>query len=273
VGEREAVAYFRDGIVRALENIGTVKSCKAIEQITSELPELDWLKSVLVEAKKNTIRKMWQPPTPEQLLDMANRHARLVRNESELQDAVIISLKRLEAKLQGETPAAQFLWDGQKKKRPKQEDAFSDFVKLHLEEDLKRLGIAALREVEIRRGTGNKPGENPDIYVTVVVPNALSNRNERIVLIVESKGCWHQDLLSAMETQLRDRYLEDNQCTHGVYLVGWFACPQCEYDNCKTKICNKYSIDDLRKQLDEKAVTLSRNGLKIKSLVVNASLR
>jgi len=30
--------------------------------------------------------------------------------------------------------------------------------------------------------------------------------------------------MTAMQTQLVDRYLRDNHCQHGLYLVGWFNC-------------------------------------------------
>jgi hypothetical protein len=272
IGERHHIAYFRDNILRALENIGTVESCNAIKRIANEFPALDWLKSILVEAKKNTIRKNWQPPTPEQLLDMASRNTRLVRNGDELQDAVIESLGRLGKELQGENTPVQFLWDT-RAWMPKEEAALSDFVAGFLKKDLKQFGIAALREVEIRRKVGGKPGEHTDIYVTVCVPNSLSGQDERITIIVEAKGCWNEGLSSDMKDQLVDRYLKDIQCNHGIYLVGWFACSQCKYDNCKTKICQKGTIDDLRNQLDSQAKLLSINDLKIKSFVINAALR
>jgi len=81
VGRREKIVLFRDDIIRCLENAGTVGGCNAIERIAGELPELDWLKSVLVEAKKNTIRKKWQPPTPQQFLEMATRKGTLLKKE------------------------------------------------------------------------------------------------------------------------------------------------------------------------------------------------
>lgn len=273
VERREEIARFRDELLRVLENMGTVTACEAIEKIVKELPELEWLKSVLVDAKKNTMRKIWQPPTPEQFLSMAIRNGTLlVRDANELQNVVVMSLKRLELEFQGETPTAQFVWDTASN-RPKEENAFSDYTKRFLEHDLQDRGIAALREVEIRRGQGNAPGENTDIYITACVPNSLSGQDERITIIVEAKGCWNGQLLTAMETQLAQRYLKDNQCCHGIYLVGWFGCPQCSYKNCRTKICQKKSIAELRTELENQAATLSNDGLKIRSVVVNASLR
>jgi len=85
-GEREKIDWFRSDLLRFIENMGTVESCKAIEQVVHELPELDWLKLVLVEAKKNTIRKQWQPSTPQQFLAM-------VTFKNTLSEKEIIELK------------------------------------------------------------------------------------------------------------------------------------------------------------------------------------
>jgi len=81
VGRREAIVYFRDAILHLLENIGTDESWKAIEKIAGELPELDWLKSILVEAKKNTMSEIWSPLTPEQFLAMATRKGTSLKKE------------------------------------------------------------------------------------------------------------------------------------------------------------------------------------------------
>jgi hypothetical protein len=80
---------------------------------------------------------------------------------------LIESLQRLEEKLQGETPAAQFLWDQDGGSyRPKDEKSFSDYVKIYLEDDLTVRGIIVNREVEIHRG------ERTDIHVDAVSPGA-----------------------------------------------------------------------------------------------------
>jgi hypothetical protein len=39
---------------------------------------------------------------------------------------------------------------------------------------------------------------------------------------IELKGAWHDDVLTAQDSQLVQRYLEDMHTTDGVYLVAWF---------------------------------------------------
>ncbi len=134
-----------------------------------------------------------------------------------------------------------------------------------------------MREVQIRRGLGDNQGENTDVYVTLPATDTRPN----LTVIIECKGCWHNELNSAMQTQLVDRYLADNQCRCGLYLVGWFSCSKCYYDACRntsgniisTKPCQSGSIDDLRLALNNQAEDLSRDGLKLKAMVINIALR
>ena len=267
-GDKDNIAEFRNGLIRNLTDRGTFEACEQLGYIYQQFPENDWLKWTMIDARENALRNTWVPITPEQLLSLFNKIALyIVRNEDDLQEVVIDWFRTFQEELQGETYAAPDLWNTNKPVQPKGENNFSDYVKRNLQRDIKNIGIAALREAEVR------PGEETDIYVTAFISGELLGQKQKIVIIIESKGCWHPKVLTAMETQLVNRYLKDNQCRHGIYLVGWFGCSQCKYSNCKTKICKKGSIDDLRKQLDEQAINLSISGLKIKSLVVNAALR
>jgi hypothetical protein len=51
-------------------------------------------------------------------------------------------------------------------------------------------------------------------------------RGEPVILtaIVEVKGSWHPEVETAMADQLVGRYLRDNDCQTGLYLVGWHLC-------------------------------------------------
>jgi len=267
-GDRDNIAEFRNGLIRNLTDRGTFEACEQLEYIYQQFTENDWLKWTMIDARENALRNTWVPVTPEQLLSLFNKSALyIVRNEDDLQEVVIDWFRKFQGELQGETYAAPDLWNTHKPVQPKGENNFSDYVKRNLQRDIKNIGIAALREAEVR------PGEETDIYVTTFISGELLGQKQKIVIIIESKGCWHTEVLTAMETQLVNRYLKDNQCRHGIYLVGWFGCTQCHKANCKTKICKKGSIDDLRKQLVKQAINLSTRGLKIKSLVANAALR
>ncbi len=278
VGRRDSIVEFRDNLLSYLKNIGSVEACKAIEIIKLEFPEYLWLNRTLVIAKENTRRNIWEPLTIHEFYQMmSSPDIRNIRCESELLDIILESLEKLEQKLQGETPAAIDLWNhmDQKKYRPKDENTFSDYIKRHLDDDLKKR-IITTREPQIRKGRGNRPGENLDI--TVELP-ATDNRPS-LKVIIECKGCWHTDIYNAMKNQLVDRYLKDNSCQYGLYLVGWYGCSICYNQTCrnknnikKTKPCQKGAINDLKAGLEKQANDLSKNGLYIKMFVLNVALR
>ncbi len=276
VGPRESVANWRDALLRQLKERGTPEACLAIRRIMQELPDLGWLKWVLLEAQNITRRRTWVPPQPGDILKMAGHHElRLVQSGDQLLEVLIESLKRLEAKLQGETPAAQFLWDKVNRHawRPKDENSFSDYVKIHLDEDLRQRGVIVNREVEIRRGFGPGQGERTDIHVDAVVRGSQGEVHDSVMAIIEVKGCWNPELKHAMKAQLVDRYLQDNRCHHGVYLVGWFNCNQWDERDYRKRQAPKISTAEARHQFDAQATELSEQGTRIKAVILHAALR
>ncbi len=272
---RDNVVGFRDGLIRNLTDRGTFEACRQLGNISQQFPENDWLKWTMVDAKENALRSTWVPVTTEQLLSLLNKKSLyIVRNEKDLQKVIINWLSKFQEELQGETYAAPDLWNTRPPMEPKDENNFSDYIKRNMGKDLKNYGIAALREVEVRRGKlGGNSGEKTDISVIAFIKGELSGQEQEICVIIESKGCWHSELLIAMETQLVNRYLKDNQCRHGIYLVGWFGCPQCKKKNCKTKQCKTGSITDLRNLLNKQTLDLSKDGATIKEYVLDVSLR
>ena len=161
------------------------------------------------------------------------------------------------------------LWNENGEYSHKDENRFSDYIKSHLEEDLNQRGIVINREVEIRRGGGSTPGERTDIHVDAVLNNPKGTTFDIIKTVIEVKGCWHKEILTAMKTQLLDRYLEESDCRHGLYLVGWFYCEKWDP---RGKTAQKVDIKELRMQLDSQADVLSTNGIEIKAFVIDAAL-
>jgi predicted NACHT family NTPase len=275
VSPRDAVADFRDSILNHLQQLGTVRACEAIQRIAVALPDLGFLKQVLLDARKMARLKTWIPPRPVDILRIvSNQQLRLVQNGEDLLDVIVESLKRLEVKLQGETPAAIDLWNevSKGKFRPKDEGRLSDYMKRHLEEDLKNKGIVVNREVEIRRGEGSGSGEITDIHVNAVVQDN-GQISDPISAIIEVKGCWNEKLEQGMKEQLVDRYLKDNRCQHGLYLIGWFNCAQWDDKDYRKSRAPKLTISQAQEQYEAKASELSRGGRCVKALVINTALR
>ena len=277
VGPVDQIARFRNAILNALKTRGTFEASRAIEKIIEQLPSLSWLKYALHDARATARARTWHPPSASEVLSLQDStKGRLVRSGGELLDAIIASLQRLGKNLQGETPAGPDLWNGPdstKHYRPKDEEHLSNYIKRHLEKDLKQRGVVVNREVQIRRGEGNGLGERTDIRIDAVVRDARVEDPSVLTVIVEVKGCWHSELDTAMGTQLVGRYLKDNACRHGLYLVGWYNCQQWDSADPKCRASAGLEIDEIKEQLRVQAESLSVADLELRAFVLNAALR
>lgn len=275
VTPREQIADFRNSLLRSLENRGTLKSCDEIARIIEHFPEdSTWLRPILIEAKNKTRRRTWAPPSPIDIINLtSNKDFRFVQSGEQLLDVIEDSLERFEQKLHGETPENVFLWNdlGEKKFNPRTENEFSDYVKKHFIEDLKGKGIIVNREVEIRKTTGNIQGQRTDLQVDAILKQPDRDSHEIISVIVEVKGNWHSELKTAMETQLVDRYLKNNTCKYGLYLIGWFDSEMWKDENRRRKI-PKVSIEEAKIFFDEQAEKLTDNEREVRAYVVDVRL-
>jgi predicted NACHT family NTPase len=276
VSARESVAEWRDAVLALLRKKGTTEAVQQIQRLMRELPHLTFLKRTALSAEEDMRRKTWIPPVPREFIKLANDdQSRLVQNGDQLLEVICESLKRMETRLHGSIPRVQFLWDKLEggEYRPKDEESFSDYVAAHLEEDLKVRGIIVNREVQIRRRLGDTPGQQTDIRVDATTAGQRHATFDSLSVFVEVKGSWNDDLTTAMKTQLADRYLKQNQCQHGLYLVGWFDSTRWSESDRRKKQVQGMSPEDLRKQLQTQAVSLSAGGIQIRSMIIDAQLR
>jgi hypothetical protein len=276
VGSREMLGHFRDGVLACLKSRGTGKACEAIQRIAREMPGLDWLSWTLAEARAITRQRTWVPPKPEDIIELAgDSETRLVQGGDQLLEVLIESLDRLQEKLLGETPRSRFLWNQSPsgKWRPREEESLSDYLKGHLDDDIREKGIVLGREVQIRRRAGEKRGEDTDILVTAVRMNSSGEIYDSVSAIIEVKGCWYRRISGAMKTQLVDRYLKDNQCRHGLYVVGWFDQESWDKRDARREQVPRCCADEARRRLELQASKLSRDGLLIGSYLLDISLR
>ena len=264
VTTRWAVADLRDGLVSHLAEIGTPGSCEELLRLINKYPQLPWLRGVLARAKEQTRRNTWLPPTPRDLFRLSeNQRNRLVQSADQLLDVVCESLVTLQQKLHAETPAAPFLWN---KDRPKDEEEFSNWVKIELQDLLATRGIILNREVQIHIK------ERTDIHVDAVAPDPRSKELDQLKVIIEAKGCWNREIKTAMETQLVNRYLKDNDCRHGIYLVGWFLCGAWSKRDSRRRAVEFKSLNVLNDYLTQQACRLSRDRNQIRAVVLDASI-
>ena len=276
VGFRESVAHFRDDLLSHLKTRGTLESLQEIYHIARDMPQLGWLKWTILEAEKNTRAKTWRPVTPGEIIRLAQDSQRaFVQDGGQLLEVICESLERLQSKVRGELPAIEDLWDNRGNSRnpawcPKEEGHLSDYVARHLRDDLStQRGIIVNREVQIRRG------QETDIHIDAVNPS-ISGGVDIIRAIIEVKGCWNQELDTAMESQLVKRYLLENQCPNGLYLVGWFKCEKWS-DDYRKRDCPKYSFENAKEQFTQQAKDVCLRsqipGIELRSYVLDVRLR
>lgn len=301
-GVREAIARFRDSVLTQLKEKGTPQACTEIQRIAQAFPEETKLKWMLREAQNIRRRKTWTPPKPDEILQLfSDSDKRLVKDGNELLAVLIESLESLRKKLHDQNPAVIDLWneikwtqvrrladslvkqfnldkidvwskvDWKKVKGstyiPKDENPFSDYVARYLD-CLNSKGVIVNREVEIRRG------ERTDIKVDAVVKNQNGEVYDSITVIIEAKGCWNKkELDTAMEEQLVNRYLQDNRCQHGLYLIAWFNCEQWDDSDSRKRQAPKISIEEAKEKFEQQAAKLSNSGVTVKAFVLNTALR
>lgn len=281
VSPRHTVSDWRNSILNQLTERGTPEALAQLERIAQTYPDLYQLKRLRKHLLEQLHKQTWQPPLVSDLLALLkNVEMRYVQTDGQLLDLVLESLARLQKRLQGETPSAVDLWSIVPLEsicRPKDERALSNYVKRHLEQDLAERGIVVSREVEIRQkegGEGAAKGEVPDIYVSAFSHNTKQFLNEPLIVLIEIKGCWNQDLKTAAQNQLVGRYLRDNdRATSGLYLVGWFNCQQWDQNDTRRSIAFRNELNVLQDELEAQVERLSNNHLDVRVFILDASLR
>jgi hypothetical protein len=268
VGPSQTAIMLRDTTLEQLKKKGTFEAVEAIKHVSQQFPDYSWLAYHLEDAESLARAMTWEPVEPSQLLALvSHRGKRLIDSTEQLMSLLFESLDRLQSKLKGELASVTDLWNVEQDRYwPKDEESFSNYVARHFLEDILKKGIVVNREVQIR------PGQFTDIRVDAIAQGKPGSYS-RLSVIVEAKGNWHPKLFENMETQLRDRYLKDNLCRHGIYLVGWFDCSNWkEGDRRKTK-CRQRTMSKTKELLSVQAMGLSKDGLDIRSYILDATIQ
>jgi hypothetical protein len=262
VDTREQVQSWREQVLDHLVNRGTAAAVRAVAVIADEQPQRPWLRRRLLDAEEQQRQLTWTPPDPAQLRQLvANRSRRYLRHSADLLDVAAAVLTEIERdSLQGLTPIARLLWNEtrtgtQTAWRPKLEADLSDFLADQLRLRIADRGIIVNREVEIQRISSYGVGERVDLLV-----QALSSPSdpptEHIAVVIEVKGNWNDDLLTAMHTQLADDYLPTIGTSHGIYLVGWFPPGQWDQTDRRRAKAARHTAEHLTEELGRQAAQL-----------------
>ena len=280
-GPTDSVRRWRDALITHLSSRGTLAGCTTIRCLRDAHSECPWLHDVFLEAQRNRRRNAWVPPSPTELLALVqDRMHRFIGSTSDLVSLIAESLGRYEEELQGTTPAVTNLWDRVREgtMRPKEENHLSDDVARHLRRDLQGQGVVVNREVEIRRRqTANgQAGQETDIQIHAPLRQRGVDGTDILTVIIEVKGCWHREVKDAMKTQLVDRYLTDNQCEHGMYVVGWYLCDGWDNEDYRKRNTPWRSQDEAMQELNDQAKQLTNElgrRAEVCAIVLDCTLR
>lgn len=243
VTARHHIQDFRTCCVISLRNRADAASIEALERIFARHPDLPWIASLIHEATQKLARESWRPY---EVLEVAAvlgiSTGRVVRTESELRDVVLSEFQLIAEKVSASAvlPAVYLLWD-ETAQRPKHEPRLCDWLAGELKDRLSSKGAIVNREVQVRSHNPKGVGERTDILVELSPParGGLFSRN--LSLVIEVKGCWNNELITAPASQLRDNYMKAYSATSGIYLVMWF-------------LCERWTKDDPRKRATQKLI-------------------
>jgi hypothetical protein len=251
-------------ILSALHKRASAESVSALESLARHFPDEWYLQKVAWEARRELLDSQWAPFDADLIKRVvADRRQMIVRDEEELADAVWDALVDYQASIHGEGSGLLRLWN-EPGATPKNEEAISREISHELQQMLLSRGVSVTCETRIRQG------QLVDIYITCVLPGKDARR---LSLIIEVKGCWHEDVMKALETQLAMRYLRDNLSRHGLYLVAWFKCDRWNGSDYRKRRTSAVTTDELRRFLDDQAKDVNaESGSAIRAFVLDASI-
>ncbi|MGF9977357.1 NACHT domain-containing protein [Viridibacillus arvi] len=242
-------------------------------ELNRTLPDCKYVQFYWEQVRATYFREVWVPPTIGTIFEMIdNTNIEPISNGKQLVSTIYKSLSQFEKEMNvSENPLVEQFWNVIKDDYlPKNETMLSNTLKRHLSYDLEKIGIIFNREVEVFHNQGGIPGERIDIKVDVPIDK---NRRESLKAYIEVKGCWNPGLETAMEDQLIKRYMLNRHCANGIYVIGWFNCPQWTLKKDRRKPPN-YSLIEAKEKFSEQAELLSRKyNVKVKSIVLDLSLK
>lgn len=305
IGPEERVRQWRDGVVQVLAERGSAAAVRQLAGLVARWPDRTSLKGHLLSAEERQQEAAWTPPTPAELHALlADRRRRLVRNAGELSDLIVDALREVARSV---PQHGQLLWDMRRVSqqptgpqdtrhaaestasarrgqyqvfwRPKDEHALSAYLKDQLELRLASSAVVVNREVLVRQTSPSGAGNRVDLLVEATalpgVPSAAMAAAEpgfhAVRVVIEVKGCWNDQLLTAMRDQLVNDYLPEASARHGVYVVGWYPVEQWnDPDDQRQTATARRDRNQTASELERQATDLSQTrGLDLRAEIID----
>lgn len=246
---RHQAADVRERLLASLAQRGSESAVDLVDALAAKYPSLR-MEHRKIEAREARLAR-WTAPAPGEIIQLAQTSdARLVLSSRHLHQVVITALRRIQRRARADHRLGE-LWSDAAPRRPKHEESLSTWLKNRLNEELRLGGRVVGRELEVRPNpSGRGVGERVDLSVFAPV-GARVEGAQTASLIVEVKGCWHDEVLTAMETQLVGRYLTETDTVHGIYVVFWFGRGDWDPDDYRRGRCDSDQArlnDELQRQ-------------------------
>jgi hypothetical protein len=153
--------------------------------------------------------------------------------------------------------------------RPKSEDEASDYLLHRLRDSMSR--VIVNREVQVRRNSRSGIPERSDLLIETVTPS----EEPRLRVVIETKGAWSKEILTAIDSQLTGRYLTDLKPAVGIYLVLWpdvdsWAEGQGQQDRNRLRALDRATVQE---ELSRQATAAVAQGYQIKVEHLDISYR
>lgn len=286
---RDFVATIRhplNYILHIIRSRKTPEAVMSLKRIADEFPDAKILMAECEAHEGEMLDANYTPLNSKALNEFIfNPKAKYFNSEDSFLDAILVALKEIEWKaLKGDGssgyPSLAFsLWNYEYKKnkiiyKPKSENYFSDYIEWHLKNYFQESCVLINREVEIIRTKPKGAGKSVDLLIQLKFDTTERKRVEFSV-VIECKISHHEEIFTAIETQLADTYL--TSYSHGIYLIGWavgqkgYKHPQRKTRDNRQKI-RDMEIQEARDYFEAEARRLSNETKQIRSAILDIRL-
>ncbi|MGI5277010.1 NACHT domain-containing protein [Streptomyces rochei] len=279
VSAEEQAREWRDRLLPELSQRATAEAVHQLRQLSARYPERLAVAAALVSATKQYAAANWSQVRAEDVMRVLQEPSRrVIRTSTDLIDVVQEILEEIGRDLPSH---GELLWDrtpGKRSRkkpanaaddeaipdvwRPKPESALCAYLAHELNLRLAGHRVAVNREVLIHPTDPYGAGDRTDILIEALSspgddPSPASGTNMK--LVIEVKGAWNDEILTAQEEQLSGRYLPEARTDAGIFLVGWYPTELWDApgDRRKTR-AKRLEPDTLLADLKDQAVSLSR---------------
>lgn len=205
VTPRQDIMHVRNRLISIMGDRGMTSAIRRLEMLGLHGTDR-WLRNVHLRAVGVKQAAELRFIDPEDLLALAGNHdLRLVHDEDDLMDTLLLALDRYERDLHTTSHGQSLRNDNGSAKH---EERLSDHLAQWLGENLKLHRIRENQTVH---------GKREDITVVLNPPG-----QEPLSLTIEVKKHDSDKLLEKMNSQLKELYLKGQDQCHGIYVVFWF---------------------------------------------------